>query len=714
MSALIAALQRVETGSVEMKDQKAADASLEGIQKIIIKEALASARENIEEWQKAVEESVEKPWEKLNACFVDREAGAETILENIHNLSDSIGDLLSQLASDEANSELLRVIGVAFKGKEPPYYPEVSDSMRSQLMEMICPYITIGTDKERPELVKIEPIDDDMFTPGIAQDVIDIHYSIESTAKFPLRYARAEIYDKGNSLVYVNTENIEIATDAKFVWDGKMNQGDFAGKYIRYEKSEFTIKILASVRQDYSDPFVGSTIGSVDFETDEWNDNKDMHGWVICDQCSESKKYETYRELAEVYESILDFEGFASPLEYFKNKITFDDSENKYTFLGKPVRVYKSFYPVLKELENYIVKEFGSSVFAQIKDKYSDRSLGGFAMRYINNGSSKSESISPHGMGLAVDIDWKRNPQVIASERPAVLFFIKRVTEMNFFKDAPMPSWQLTKAAHHLFLTNLSKATMSALLESLSKIQEHNEKEQSSVYQMGDISDDIINSGIKTVKKNIQNINKLIANNGDRNDLKLVFESIDNELFILDHKLSELESLAKELFNVLIFTPEGKSGIVYLTERYIPFIKAKLIDLREIMALAETERQKNNPDYSLIPFDDFTSLDFSINTNEVGPLVEEYKSFITEAKGVRSNYSNLENFAKSLQSQTNSIGYDNILLEDGFCDLDDYLLIAMLSDALKARLTEWGGQYNGKKDWMHFGVMAENVRDYID
>ncbi|WP_151997324.1 MULTISPECIES: hypothetical protein [unclassified Imperialibacter] len=717
VSALIAALQRVETNSKEVKDEITANASLEGIQKIIIKEALASARENIEEWQKAVEENIERPWEKLNACFVDREAGTETILENIQKLTESVDDFLKQLAADENNSELLKVIGLTFLEKVPPFYPELSDGVKTKLLEMVCPFIIEDTEEERPELVTIEPIEDRMFAPGIGEDSLSIHYSIQATERFPLQYAKVEIFKNDGTLAYLNDEDLPITQEGVFIWDGKMNQGASLDKFIRFDESPFEIRISASLESGSDIEFVSSIESDVEEEVDEWNDNTGMQNWVLCTkivggkevQCNNAERYAKYKEASRLYKSKFKAIEETNPLEYFKDKITFDTESSKYTFLEQTIRVHKKFYPYLKQVENAIIQNYGNAVYKEVVEKY-DGLINDFAIRKINNGSTPSTDLSPHSLGLAVDIDSKRNPQIIFSERPLAFFVIRYFTGTNFDPGAPKVSGFDTKRAHSIFLNKFKEINSVDFtnVNSYSHIDLYNK--DSRHYPIDDLDNDVIKNSLDVIKTNLNTILDLIAKKKQSENTGIVIETTINQIESRIYSINELKNVIEPIFDRAIFSTAGKASIAYLDDVYLATILLKLSDLKDACTLLRNDY--NDADLSSInKLREFVATSFSIDFVRIQPVADEYFDFVSALK--LYGYDGFDVYGKDLLIQFLNRDFGNELGKDGFCDMSESLMEGILLD-LFSNITEWGGHYNGKKDWMHFGIPGRNYNQFIN
>ena len=67
--------------------------------------------------------------------------------------------------------------------------------------------------------------------------------------------------------------------------------------------------------------------------------------------------------------------------------------------------------------------------------------------------------------------------------------------------------------------------------------------------------------------------------------------------------------------------------------------------------------------------------------------------------------------ASELKSKVSSIGFGNVLLQDGFCDLELDLINAFLN--ADSRI-QWGGKFNSKIDGMHFGFTSSAAKEIVN
>ena len=84
------------------------------------------------------------------------------------------------------------------------------------------------------------------------------------------------------------------------------------------------------------------------------------------------------------------------------------------------------------------------------------------------------------------------------------------------------------------------------------------------------------------------------------------------------------------------------------------------------------------------------------------------KAFYTEQKKLCPT---LELYSTRLKSGINSIGFGNVLLQNGFCDLELDLINAFLN--ADSRI-QWGGKFNSKIDGMHFGFTSSAAKAIVN
>ncbi|WP_339813073.1 M15 family metallopeptidase [uncultured Imperialibacter sp.] len=699
VSALIAALQRVETGSVEMKDQKAADASLEGIQKIIIKEALASARENIEEWQKAVQENVERPWEKLNACFVHREAGAETILENIQKLTESVDDFLKQLAADENNSELLKVIGLTFLEKVPPFYPELSDGVKTKLLEMVCPFIIEDTQEERPKLVTIEPIDDNMFIPGIAEDSVEIHYSIEKTEKFPLSHAKIEIYKNDGELVYSNNQKIQIVDNGIFYWTGHISQAEARSdqSFIRTDESPFTIKISASVDSEFNNSFQDESNASVNQYVDTFLDNYEIAKYIEAKTKLDKFKYfiklagpmflEISREKDEEWK--LRYQG---SLDYLSQKV------RARTFLGREIMIHDSYWPYVSTIETRLGREYFNNPYYTI---------GGFNIRF-QRGSDKY--VSNHSYGMALDIGADRNLFFV---RPS-LAFLGILANFQFFNNRSTVEEQ-KEINQRLLDLELEEIEIDSLALGVAYINEN----ELSVSELGNHIESVASliGQFSNQFNNLVEENKFLRNEIhflNQKSLADQQELIESLHVLLPRKADDLLKILKQNLTVLSSSYTMGFRKALLVQKHLPTLDSKLMHLLNglnivscVESLKEACAQPENGEYSgwvtgvniLLPEDVPNTQSYSGVTRYLENSTQQLIAILGAAP-----------YAKLTDVVKGNLDLMKRIALEGFIVIDESFVREFYTarDTNGNEVISWGGDWGDRKDYMHFEYVETN------
>ncbi|WP_339790418.1 hypothetical protein [uncultured Imperialibacter sp.] len=163
VSALIAALQRVEESSQEEKDAMAADASLEGIQKIIIRETLEAAKANVEELQTIGSLDPVNLNTFKYECFAGKEESYEILLDNTVRLLNDVDGLMSKIDADESSPTVLRTASLSRLGMPAPHFDQLTDGIQKLLVEMFCEYMTEGIQTPVAEESYIAYVEDNYF-----------------------------------------------------------------------------------------------------------------------------------------------------------------------------------------------------------------------------------------------------------------------------------------------------------------------------------------------------------------------------------------------------------------------------------------------------------------------------------------------------------------------------------------------------------------------
>lgn len=602
-------------------------------------------------------------------------------------------------------------------------YSNIIDSSDDLAKAIQQGYLALLDKSGKLKLIEITD-SEETFAAGIDNDELNLSYTVRQKELFDLKYIKLEVFQEGATEPCYRISNTDGSPEGAQLtmekanaigWDGKMNLGERKGEYIRFDESPFDVVITISSSESFIDTFSNSVKTSVDYEVDEWNENKDMHGWVACEKCTEKQRYEVYKGLVEAYEYYFEQLGvsdFENPLEYYKNNLSFDDGANAYTFLGKAIRVHKNFYPVLKDIEKNIVKIYGMQSYQSILDKYRNRTIGGFAIRYVNNGEGKSKKISPHGLGLAIDVDSKRNPQMYPYQLRAVFFLIKRVTSIDFSGKVDHPI-KAIKSAQNKFIDTFKGYSIENLSNSFEMIQNYHESEN--VYSINKLSSNVISEDFDKLRQTVVRMTDLISSNSNIETIKVIFETINLHIDLIEYRINLVEQVINNMFNLIIYTKEGKESSAYFTDIYIPTLKTKLMALKNVMRGFNQELLKQTPNLSSVDFTIFLEANFKLDLNLFSSFENEYSSFNTELSNMKLTYSDLRNFANALEKQIQKLKADfgNILLLDGFCDMSEALLAAILSENIKNQHIWWGGYWDSKKDFMHFGVKPSKIHYYI-
>jgi len=292
-----------------------------------------------------------------------------------------------------------------------------------------------------------------------------------------------------------------------------------------------------------------------------------------------------------------------------------------------------------------------------------------------------------------------------------VFFLLKKVTSVNFDPGAIIPSKDDTKNAHTRFLETFKNTSINDLKTAYDDIQTYKNTENG--FALGELGQDIIKTEIDEIKTNVQEIKGQIEANRQTSVIQTLSENVMNQIFLINHKIDKLDDILTSAFNTVIFTTDAKVAINYMDNTYFEQVRATLEALHNQMQNLQNELAQPTFNYSPANLDSFLDTGFSVDLVNAQAISDEYSTFITEVSQINAAYSNLSMFGTALRNQVNGIGFENVLLEDGFCDLEENLLEAILTEAIQSQNAEWGGQYNSKKDWMHFGIDGYHYEDYL-
>ncbi|MBL6449590.1 hypothetical protein JMN32_24985 [Fulvivirga sp. 29W222] len=690
-------------------------------EKELIKEALEYFKQEItiylENSEKGpLDEVLLRRIQSLPDCLPKDEEKLQAILGKIDDLINEPDNLLALIKEDDINGPQVELMVDQLKGKRPPYSSELSEEQWNQLIQMLCPYLV--EEEELPELVSIVPITDEEFTAGIDDDKLEISYSIKTTDKYPLKYAKLEIYKNDGTLAYLNDQDIKISENALFYWDGKMNQGDSKDKYIRYDESPFEVRVIASSNQEFKNEFLAKSKGSTNKYVDEWRDNQEMHKHVA----SHPKwtKFEYYIEMRDqiVIKISGDDETFLkdynnSPLDYYSKNI------KTISFLGQNIDVHNNYYNVLKGIENSMG---GPSSAYYNNKKYG---IGGFSIRFQNS----EPVISNHAFGMALDVDFKYNPQLYNR----ALFMIGLLSNITLVKTVSSVD-EMKKANSLIMDMKISRSDIKNIESGYKVIEEHRDRYQGIDLQLiGAMSEE--SKGLYKEFIEIYNRTKFLSNerhffaNPERYTEKEIkalkeefYQKIPEKLNMLLNKINSFDKDKISIYRKII--KEGYGPAMLLDVHIRPDYQSLISDLDNseklnsinvvIDNLLRVTRSEDIPaDFTAQVGEVNLTFSNSSSLNKVLNHINKVNNDYQKAFGQINSYSEIIKwFDKGTVFSFYSIASLNIfdfyiqLSEIGFFRLDKAFVNEFIKPEYLGKI-RWGGFYKTKsKDWMHF--------EYID
>ena len=492
------------------------------------------------------------------------------------------------------------------------------------------------------------------------------------------------VFDKSGQKLYESEK--EATVSGEFVWDGFF--GDNKKDSLVYEKGPFKLSLVltnvdSSINswQDFKDwayeifsedsvnTFMTSCDTSFNILTGahlEWIANKDMQGWVV------PSSLEDYKRIQQIYMTYDGVKESGNPFDYIKENTIYVD------FLGKKLRVHNEFATVLENVKTTLKNK---GVYSALTNKYSSQYVETFAMRTINDPKGGG-SVSEHGFAMAIDILPKKNPQILSvntDDKPYntyVRFFIKVATGFDVGTSKTVTS---IKSAHEKLLNIFSNTTIKALTD-----------EYQAIYTYNNNTENI-------------NVNSLEQINNDLNVLKdaclaLNDESTSTEVNNVQESLNNYALKIKSLSANIV---RYKNTIIFddIANGQIDDLKIKLGEINS--ELSNIEKTLNDAMPGTVSF----SL---IEPSDYDKLKEKITAFNTEQQKLCAS---LYTFATRLKSGVGSIGFENILLQDGFCDLEIDLINAFLDADDRI---QWGGAFNKKVDGMHFGFTTTAAKSIVN
>lgn len=520
------------------------------------------------------------------------------------------------------------------------------------------------------------------FAPGIGE--LKLKYKLgDSTKELMKRYsdedflAKLFVFDKSGKKIFEKKE--KSSNTGEFIWDGYY--GDINKDSLIYENGPFKLSIALtnadssiSNWQDFKDwayeLAIGDSINSFTTGCDtsfniltgahlEWIANKDIQGYVY------PKSLEDYTRYRDIYMSYEGVKEAGNPFDYIK------ENTKRIEFFGKQVLVHNEFATVLEMVKAELSAK---GVYGMLTSKYRNQ-MGTLVMRTMNdpNGSGK---VSEHGFGMAIDFYVKKNPQILKSNT-YVRFFIKESTGFDLGEPKTVSE---IKAANDKFMSVFKDISIDELVNKFKIIENYNND---------------------TAKIKINSLS------GINNKLTYIFSSYDNvkEQGIdtaVNKLLNLIDAYSKKIDDLTKFIPNYKNTIVFNDEANVQIdeLNTTLNHVYEWLSSVKIRLG----DTSVSEINDIPEI-----------IIEDYNDIQTEITAFDTEMKKLCNslsvFANKLKSGVNSIGFGNVLLQDGFCDLELDLINAFLESDDRI---QWGGTFNSKIDAMHFGFTTGAATEIVN
>ncbi|MDX9799014.1 MAG: hypothetical protein RBT05_09175 [Bacteroidales bacterium] len=532
------------------------------------------------------------------------------------------------------------------------------------------------------------------FAPGVGN--LELKYNLSESSKqivekypnedFKIHFA---IADKKNDIVYKLTEDAN--KEGTFIWNGYMN--DNKSDSITYENGPYKLATTVTLGnvginkwQDIKDfayeLIFSDSVRVISHSIDtsfniltganlEWLANEDMQGYVINDE--NEKPFDAYKRVREIYMSYEGVKEAGDPFKYIAQ------NTKQVEFLGKDLKVHKEFAIVLETVKSTLKTK---GVYDALKTKYASKYVGTFAMRTVNdpNGDDK---VSEHGFAMAVDIYPKGNPQITRSntkKRPYntyVRAFIKLSTGL----DIGTPKTKTgVKDAQNKFLTTFNTTYITALANEYKAIYDYNSNADNIKIDSLSVINQILN--------NLKTTYNALSSQSDESSINTVKTNAEN--FAVKIKaLSEHIIMHK---NTLVFDNITNTQIDELTNK----LSIIYSELSSVIDSLNNKTFGNITDITVLSASDYKDMEAKV------------ASFFTEQKKLCPA---LDIFADRLKSGIEAIGFNNILLQDGFCDLEIDLIDAFLGADERI---QWGGIFNEKIDGMHFGFTSDAAKNIVN
>ncbi len=575
---------------------------------------------------------------------------------------------------------------------------------------------SIDIEKEiLPVLVEITDIDDE-FSAGISDysgNMLNVNYTMKKHDKYDLKVAKFRVYDVEENLVYDSEKekkDIDIKEEGQFTWDGKMNTGMRSGEFISYNASPFKVKLIASTNALYEDIFEASATASVDEDAEKWDEFKfkdainDKNVWSYT-AFKRSKVRNGYENSLTNY-LLID----QHPLDYLNENLVFTN------FLGKG--------PILINIRfAYVIKLFEQSLSPQKLLEYKGYLQNTtFSSKLRMSVPEKSDRVSNHGLGFALDLDATENPMVIDEYIYHFIGFVTGEKSLYGRRERSSAFVDELKTNHLTFVERLSIGKNSNVFDTLilaadkifnfenrkTELEKKDvESEKNKVlYSIEDLGNNKVIDDIQLAYSWLESIRGDVAENQIQKECKQTlqkFKLIETEILLIEKVIeqyekgmlqsyyvpSELEEAKDYLIRAQNHIEEGRLKI-HQIEDYI-----KLNDIEQMMhdliTYAKSLLQKEKKQETHINnLNELKALymhiqDLYSNFTTLNEGLNNYKSYIEKTKK-RVNIANLEHGRKIM-----NVGFFNLRAD-------------FVKDWLNIDYTYWGGFYGTNHDFMHFEV----------
>ncbi len=351
-------------------------------------------------------------------------------------------------------------------------------------------------------------------------------------------------------------------------------------------------EILYSSVHDGEFTLTDNVTFSIDPAVEEWFANEDMQGWVP-KKWSEPSRLDAYKRVREIYMTYEGVQEAGDPFEYIKQ------NTETIEFLGKNLKAHKEFAIVLNKVKESLVAK---GVYDALKSKYSNKPIGTLALREVNDkyGAGK---ISEHGFAMAIDIYYKKNPQ-IQTTRPYVRFLIEHSTGFDLGEPKTVTK---IKNAHNKFISIFEGTSIDLLKKKYSDINNYN-KEESSIKL----------DSLFVVEQMLNNI-KSTYNSLDSNSTGSTINVINSNIESLSMQINSLKQHLENHKNAIVFDNTANAKIDVLLSRLSVIV-------HELSALKDNLRQNNYED--LVDFTTLSITDYSNVQNKINSFYQEQKKLV--------------------------------------------------------------------------------------